>query len=122
MAQELGLKDADSAKKLMLSSSFDFSEMGASLVGKLQKEIHMVGVSFELHTGLSLKGLFVPGLPKSLSWLPAIISKRSAIPLLAVDKDFLLGLLKLKVADEEAGRTPVESLFPLLGLAGNFNK
>ena len=60
---ELGLKDEDSARKLFYSNTFDFTEMGPSLLRKLLKELQASTGFYEVQTGQTIGQLYLALLP-----------------------------------------------------------
>lgn len=82
---ELGLKDAESARKLFLSNAFDFTGMGRSLVKKLLKELQSSIGFYEVQTGQSIGQVLCPSIPPKLSWLGGVIASTLGISTLNLD-------------------------------------
>jgi hypothetical protein len=82
---ELGLKDAESARKLFLTNAFDFTGMGRSLVKKLLKELQSSIGFYEVQTGQSVGQLLCTSVPPKLSWLGGTIASALGVATLAVD-------------------------------------
>ncbi len=55
---ELGLKDEDSARKLFFSNTFDFTELGPSLLKKMLKELQASTGFYEVQTGQTIGQIF----------------------------------------------------------------
>ena len=72
---ELGLQDSLSARKVMLSKTFDFKDMGATLLRRLITQVRASTGQFEVQTGKSVHYLFIPGLPDSLSWIGEVLAE-----------------------------------------------
>lgn len=119
--QELGLKDEESAKKLFYSNTFDFTEMGSVLLRKMLKELQASTGFYEVQTGQSIGQLFLPLLPKNLSWIHASLSR--ALGVEVIHPDFPGWLKALNLTAGEA--VPLEGLdsrwFGLFSLMGTFN-
>jgi hypothetical protein len=82
---ELGLKDAESARKLFLSNAFDFTGMGRSLVKKLLKELQSSIGFYEVQTGQSVGQVLCPSMPPKLAWLGGVIASALGITTLTLD-------------------------------------
>lgn len=72
--KELGLKDAESARKLFFSNTFDFTGMGPLLVKRLLKELQSSIGFYEVQTGQSVGQILCLGLPPKLAWLEGAIA------------------------------------------------
>lgn len=82
---ELGLKDAESARKLFLSNAFDFTGMGRSLVKKLLKELQSSIGFYEVQTGQSVGQVLCTSIPPKLSWLGEAIASALGVSTLSLD-------------------------------------
>jgi hypothetical protein len=82
---ELGLKDAESARKLFLSNAFDFTGMGRPLVKKLLKELQSSIGFYEVQTGQSVGHIICPSIPPKLAWLSGVIASALGITTLTLD-------------------------------------
>ena len=82
---ELGLKDEDSARKLFYSNTFDFTEMGPSLLRKLLKELQASTGFYEVQTGQTIGQLYLALLPKNLSWIQVSLSRSLGVDALILD-------------------------------------
>ena len=72
--KELGLKDAESARKLFFSNTFDFTGMGPLLVKKLLKELQSSIGFYEVQTGQSVGQVLCTSIPAKLSWLEGTLA------------------------------------------------
>ncbi|MFP4351433.1 MAG: hypothetical protein ACLFRP_00060 [Puniceicoccaceae bacterium] len=72
--KELGLHDILSARKVMLSKTFDFQDMASKLLEGLITRVRASSGQFEVQTGRSVRYLFVPGLPESLDWIGTVLA------------------------------------------------
>lgn len=73
--KELGLKDEESARKLFTSNTFDFTEMGSTLLSKLMKELQASTGFYEVQTGQTIGHIFLPLLPDNLAWIGAVLAR-----------------------------------------------
>jgi hypothetical protein len=83
--KELNLKDEDSARKLFLSNTFDFTNMGGLLIRKLLKELQSLIGFYEVQTGQSIGQVLCPQLPSKLLWLEGVIAKEVGVEPLKLD-------------------------------------
>jgi hypothetical protein len=83
--KELGLKDQESARKLFSSSTFDFTEMGGTLLKKLLKELQASTGFYEVQTGMTIGQLHVSGLPANLGWIATTLSRTLGVEVLKPD-------------------------------------
>lgn len=83
--QELGLKDEESAKKLLFSNTFDFTEMGPSLLKKMLKELQASTGFYEVQTGQTIGQIFLSLLPKNLNWIHQTLSRTLGVDVLNID-------------------------------------
>lgn len=72
--KELRLQDVLSAEKVMFSTTFDFTDMASSLVGRLIRQIQAITGQFEVRTGKSVSYIYLPGLPPGLSWISKVLA------------------------------------------------
>jgi hypothetical protein len=82
---ELGLKDAESARKLFLTNAFDFTGMGRSLVKKLLKELQSSIGFYEVQTGQSVGQVICTSVPPKLAWLGEVIASALGVSTLPLD-------------------------------------
>ena len=83
--KELGLKDAESARKLFFSNTFDFTGMGPVLIKRLTKELQSSIGFYEVQTGQSVGLLYSLLLPQKLAWLDGAIASAMGIRSLKVE-------------------------------------
>jgi len=83
--KELGLKDAESARKLFFSNTFDFTGMGPLLVKRLLKELQSSIGFYEVQTGQSVGQLICTSLPPKLAWLETAIATSLGVTGLQLD-------------------------------------
>src|SRR5690606_29497880 len=72
---ELGLKDAEAARKLFFSNTFDFTGMGPVLIKRLIKELQSSIGFYEVQTGQSVGLLYSLLLPANHAWLDGAIAR-----------------------------------------------
>ena len=82
---ELGLKDAESARKLFISNAFDFTGMGRSLIKKLLKELQSSIGFYEVQTGQSVGQVLCTSIPPKLAWLEGAIASALGVTKLPVE-------------------------------------
>ena len=98
--KELGLKDEASAKKLFYSNTFDFTEMGPSLLKKIMKELQASTGFYEVQTGQTIGYLYTTMLPKNFGWLTKSLSRSLGVDILRVDYARWLRSIGVTVGDE----------------------
>lgn len=97
--KELGLKDEESAQKLFGSSTFDFAEMGPTLLKKLLKELQASTGFYEVQTGQTIGNIFLGLAPDNLGWIATTLSKTLGVHVLKPDYEAWLNHQGVKVAD-----------------------
>jgi hypothetical protein len=102
LSGELGVKDEQSARNMLFSNTFDFTEMGPTLLAKLIKEIRASTGFYEVQTGQSIGGLFVHLLPPSLEWVRPCMAKSLGVEPLHIDLKPWLESRGVKLADSIA--------------------
>ena len=118
--QELSLRDEDSARKLFFSNTFDFAEMGPSLLRRIHKELHASMGFFEMQTGQSLGDLFVSLLSPNLGWIPETLSRGLGLEMLEFDFPGWLAHREIAVGPHvQTAHLEARWLGPL-SLMGNF--
>jgi hypothetical protein len=119
--KELGLKDEDSARKLFLSNTFDFTGMGSVLIKKLIKELQSSIGFYEVQTGQSIAQVACTVLPSKLSWLEAAIAADLGVSVLKPDIGSWLQSRQITLSDSlPAGAQDVRRL-GLFGLMVQYN-
>lgn len=117
---ELGLKDAESARKLFFSNTFDFTGMGPVLIKRLIKELQSSIGFYEVQTGQSVGLLYSLLLPPKLAWLDGAIASGMGIQSLRIDPADWLSSRQITLSD--AVKPKVEARwFGLFSLMVNHN-
>jgi Tfp pilus assembly PilM family ATPase len=83
--KELGLKDEESARKLFLSNTFDFTGMGPLLIKRLLKELQSSIGFYEVQTGQSVGQVICIQLSPKLAWLEGSLASSLGIATLKFD-------------------------------------
>jgi len=83
--KELNLQDEESARKLFLSNTFDFTNIGGLLIRKLLKELQSLIGFYEVQTGQSIGQVLCTHLPAKLGWLANAVGKEMAVEVLKLD-------------------------------------
>ncbi|TVP78925.1 MAG: hypothetical protein EA353_07490 [Puniceicoccaceae bacterium] len=99
LQRELGLKDESSARKLFMSNTFDFAEMGPKLLRRMTKELQATAGFYEVRTGLTIDHLFLGVLPKNLAWVEKTITSALALAVLRPNMEPWLETLGIKIGD-----------------------
>lgn len=99
LQRELGLKDETSARKLFLSNTFDFAEIGPKLLRRLTKELQATTGFYEVQTGQTIEHLFLSVLPVNLSWVENTIADALALEVLKPGYERWLESLGIKIGD-----------------------
>jgi len=120
--KELGLKDEESAQKLFGSSTFDFAEMGPTLLKKLLKELQASTGFYEVQTGQTIGNIFLGLAPDNLGWIATTLSKTLGVHVLKPDYDSWLDQQGVKVADGVDLANLGPRWFGLFSLMGNYTK
>ncbi|MFH1499718.1 MAG: hypothetical protein ABII82_18050 [Verrucomicrobiota bacterium] len=118
--KELGLKDEESARKLFLSNTFDFTGMAPVLVKKLLKELQSSIGFYEVQTGQSIGQLVCTVLPQKLVWLEAAIAAQLGVGVLKPDFAPWLQARQITLADTAPTGVLTSRSFALLGLMTQF--
>lgn len=119
--KELGLKDEESARKLFLSNTFDFTGMAPVLVKKLLKELQSSIGFYEVQTGQSIGQLVCTLLPQKLVWLEAAIASQLGVGVLKPDFAPWLQARQITLADTLPAGALNSRSFALLGLMTQFS-
>jgi hypothetical protein len=91
--QELGLKDEESARKLFYSNTFDFTEMGPTLLKKILKELQSSTGFYEVQTGQTIGQIHLSLLPKNMAWMSGLLARSLGIDTLKPEfPEWLRGL------------------------------
>lgn len=119
--QELGLKDEESARKLFYSNTFDFTEMGSTLLRKMLKELQASTGFYEVQTGQTIGQLFISLLPKNLNWIGQVLSRSLGVKVLNPDYTNWLKQRQITLADSIQPETLDARWFGLFCLMGQFS-
>lgn len=119
--KELGLKDEDSARKLFLSNTFDFTGMGSVLIKKLIKELQSSIGFYEVQTGQSIAQVACTVLPPKLSWLEAAIAADLGVSVLNADIAAWLQSRQITLADTLPANAQDIRRLGLFGLMVRYN-
>ncbi len=119
--KELGLKDEDSAKKLFLSNTFDFTGMGSILIKKLIKELQSSIGFYEVQTGQSIAQVACTLLPAKLAWLENAIAADLGVSVLKPDIPAWLQSHQITLADGVPANAQDARRLGLFGLMVKYN-
>ncbi len=119
--KELGLKDEESARKLFLSNTFDFTGMGSVLIKKLIKELQSSIGFYEVQTGQSIAQVACTVLPSKLTWLEAAIAADLGVSVLKADVPAWLQSRQITLADTLPTNAQDARRFGLFGLMIQYN-
>ncbi|MGE9296213.1 MAG: hypothetical protein ACQKBV_08020 [Puniceicoccales bacterium] len=119
--KELGLKDEESAQKLFGSSTFDFAEMGPTLLKKLLKELQASTGFYEVQTGQTIGNIFLGLAPDNLGWIASTLSKTLGVHVLKPDYHAWLEHQGIKVDESVDLANLGPRWFGLFSLMGNYN-
>lgn len=118
---ELGLKDEESARKLFMSNTFDFTEMGPILLKKILKELQASIGFYEVQTGQTVGQIFVTVLPKNLNWIRSSLSRSLGLDILSIDFSAWLKYQKISVDETVQLESLDNRWLGLLGMMSNLN-
>lgn len=118
--QELGLKDEDSARDLFFSNTFDFREMGPTLLRKILKELNSSAGFYEVQTGQTIPHFYMTSLPENLGWIPEVIAKEMDIALLDIHWEEWGDKIGISFGDDCSVASFGPSKFGLFSLFVNF--
>jgi hypothetical protein len=119
--EQLGLKDVESARKLFSSNTFDFTEMGPTLLKKLMKELQASTGFYEVQTGQTIGQIFLSGLPDNLGWIAQSISRALCVDVLKPDYTEWLPALGIELGEGVDVSKLGSRWFGLFALMGNYN-
>lgn len=72
--KELRLQDELSARRVLLSGTFDFRDSGSKLLSPLIRQVRASTGQFEVQTGKSIEYFYAPTLSKPLRWISEILA------------------------------------------------
>ena len=78
--KELGLRDEEAARKLLLSNTFDFTGLGPALLKRLVADLQSSIGFYEVQTGQSVGHVLIGQLPPPLAWLEGALSTALGLP------------------------------------------
>ena len=113
---ELGLKDAESARKLFLSNAFDFTGLGPALIKKLLRELQSFIGFYEVQTGQSIGQVICTILPGKLGWIEETIASQLGVSVLKTDIPAWLQSRQITLADSLPANAQDARRFGLYGL------
>ena len=117
---ELGLKDAESARKLFLSNAFDFTGMGPALIKKLLKELQSFIGFYEVQTGQSIGQIVCTVLPGKLGWIEDAIAIQLGVVVLKTDIPAWLQSRQITLSDSLSANAQDARRFGLFGLMAKY--
>lgn len=117
---ELGLRDAESARKLFLSNAFDFTGMGPALVKKLIRELQSFIGFYEVQTGQSIGEIICTVLPSKLGWIEETIASQLSVTVLKIDMPAWLQTRQITLADSLPVASQDARRFGLFGLMAQY--
>lgn len=120
LQEALNLQDKESAKKLMLSNTFDFTEMGPSLLGKMIKEVEASMGFYEVQTGQAIGAIFITLLPPSLNWVGTVLAKSLGVELLSPNYATWLKNFEISFAEHINIASLGSRWFGVFSLMGNY--
>lgn len=114
--KELGLKDEEAARKLLLSNTFDFTGLGPVLLKRLLADLQSSIGFYEVQTGQSVGQVLTSQLPAPLAWLDGALSGALGIPAFRPDPIPWLASRQVTVPDALAATARDPRWFGLLSL------
>ncbi|MFA5257160.1 MAG: hypothetical protein WC360_03330 [Opitutales bacterium] len=120
LGTELGVKDEQSARNLLFSNTFDFTEMGPALLGKLLREMRASTGFYEVQTGQSIGHVVVNLIPPNLDWIRLCISRSLGMDLLKFDFRAWLASNGVQVSDSVDMTALSQSWIGALGLLSDY--
>jgi hypothetical protein len=119
LAGELGMKDENAARNMLYANTFDFTEMGQTLLGKLIKDVRATTGLFEVQTGQSIGSLCLHMVTPGLAWVGQSISKALSLEPVATDFRPWLETRGVKLSDTVAHDPNPGSLMGVVSLMLN---
>lgn len=119
--KELGLKDEASARKLFTASTFDFTEMGPTLLSKLMKELQASTGFYEVQTGQTIGHILLPLLPDNLLWIGSSLSRALGVEEIKINlRDWIAGQ-DITISEDVEISGLQNRWFSLFSLMANYN-
>jgi hypothetical protein len=116
LVSELGMKDEAAARNMLYSNTFDFTEMGPTLLGKLMKEIRASTGFYEVQTGQSIGSVFLHLVSPGLAWVGQGISRSLGIEPLTADTKAWLESCGVNLAESVAGDANLRQMMGVFSL------
>lgn len=121
LRDQLGLKDEESARRLFFTNTFDFSEIGPTLLRRLLRELQASIGYYEVQTGQSIGQLCLTLLPPGLKWIEAGLSQALGVEPLRIRFRGWLDSMGIR-ADDSIDIDNLDTRWiGLFSLMGNFN-
>jgi len=115
---ELGLKDLQSAQKLMYSSTIDLSDIGQQVIRPLYREIGSVVGLFEVETGMSVSQLLMTNIMPSQRWISDLLANDLGMQIPGFDLSELCGMLDIQIEETVEWNMKDHRILPLLASMG----
>lgn len=116
LMQQLGFDDPKLVRDLIFSNTFDFSEVGPSLLQGVLKEVQSALTYFEGQTGQSVSLLFISLLPESLRWVSSVLGQSLGIKPLEINYTQWLSSVGIDFSDKVNVGKLDDTIMGLLGL------
>ncbi|MCZ6675600.1 MAG: hypothetical protein O7C75_21940 [Verrucomicrobia bacterium] len=104
LQKELGLEDAEAAKKLLFSQTLDFEDIGQRLLRKLMHELQASTGFFEVQTGVSVTMCFAPIIPEGFGWILESLLGSLGVDTLEIDLAGWLEHQEILLSEEVASQ------------------
>ena len=121
LQRQLGLRDADSARKLLFANTFDFAEMGTKLLQRIIKELQAATGFYEVQTGQAIEHLFMGVLPRNLAWVANTLADTLGVEVLQPSVETWLNSLQVTLADSVEVSNLGTRWLGLFSLMGEFH-
>jgi len=115
---ELGFKDAQSAQKLMYSSTIDLSDIGQQVISPLYREIGSIVGLFEVETGMSVSELLMTNIMPSQRWISDLLAKDLGMQIPEFDLIELCSMLDVQIEETLSWNMKDHRILPLLASMG----
>jgi len=122
ISSELGVKDEQSARGMIYSNTFDFTELGQKLLTRLLKEIRSSTGFYEVQTGQSIGGVMLNLLPPNLEWVRSSISKSLGLETLKIDVTKMMAPYGITISPQLVGDGQISQMTGLLALMMNHER
>lgn len=115
LQSEMGLRNEEAARRMLISKTLSFEDIGERLLGEIIRELTAFSSSFEVETGETLGYCLFPGLPEHFRWMEAILKTRLGIPPLEPSPG---DILEPNGIEDPAGLLTIENMDAWLPIAG----